>query len=134
MDIHPETSHAGADRAPHKGTSGNRAQAGLAIRMLLVLLGLLCRHLQIFLPAPPTGWTVPHLLHVIAGLVIALHPRRHRAPGLRPFIPRRLRRGSPELRVVHAYRLPPRNPARPLRRLPPRPRQGRGPPARARIP
>lgn len=133
MDTHPETSQAGTDRAPHGGTSGNRVLTGLVIRMLLVLLGLLCRHLHVYVPAPPTGWTIPLLRHVIAGLLTALRPRRRRTPGLRPFIPRRLRRGSPELLVVDAYRLPPRDPARPLRRLPPRPRQGRGPPARARI-
>jgi hypothetical protein len=134
MDIHPATSQAGADRAPHGGAPGNRAQSGLVMRMLLVLLGILCRHLNFFVPAPRTGWTLPLLLHVIAGLLTALRPRRRRTPGVRPFIPRRLRRGSPELLVVDAYRLPPRDPARPLRRLPPRPRQGRGPPARARIP
>jgi hypothetical protein len=134
MDTHPATSQAASGRAPHRDAPENRALAVAIEGLLLALLHLLCRSLGRAVAAPATGWTVPLLLQTLATLIPALRRRRHRAPGLRPFIPRCERRGSPQLLIVHAYRLPPRDPARPLRRLPPRPRQGRGPPARALSP
>lgn len=134
MEVHPTPRQAEAGGAPLGGVRENRARSSAVEAMLLALLGLLCRHLGLSPIAPSTGWTVPQLLHAIATLIPTLRPRRHRTPALRPFIPRHLRRGSPELRVVNAYRLPPRDPARPLRRLPPRARQGRDPPVRAHIP
>ena len=134
MEIHPATNPAEPDRAPLGNASENRAQFAAGVATLLALMNLLCRHLGITVATPAKGWTVSLLLYALAGIIPALRPRRRRTPELRPFIPRRLRRGSPELLIVHAYRLPPRDPARPLRRLPPRPRQGRGPPARAHLP
>ena len=134
MEVHPATHPAEADRAPLGDAPENRAQSGAVMAMLITLMNLLCRHLGITVATPAKGWTVSLLLYALAGIIPALRPRRGRTPELRPFLPRRLRRGSPQLIIAWAHRRPPRNPARPLRRLPPRPRQGRGPPARAHLP
>lgn len=135
MEIHPATRQAEAGRAPQGDAPENRARPGALEAMLLALLTLLCRNLGRSVATPATGWTVPHLLRALGALIPTPCPRRRRTPDLRPFIPRRLRRGSPELFDVDDWWLPPRGSAR-LRRhrlAPSRPRQGRDPPACARM-
>jgi hypothetical protein len=135
MEIFPATSQDALGRAPQGGAQENHVLNAAIQGLLLALLHLLCRNLGLVVTAPAEGWSVPLLLQALASIRPALRARRHpRTPELRPFIPRCERRGSPELAIVNAYRLPPVDPWRPLRRLPLRPRQGRGPPARAHSP